>query len=126
MNEQAIFAWIGTDGDRTIEYMLYGGIAIVLLIVTTVLYLIWRILEKYVLRRKFSGVKSILVIAVVVLAVFFSVYILPDIVRRVNWQSLMATCAEQVGYGSPDDNNNLQIATSESQMRYQECITVDN
>ena len=58
--------------------------------------------------------KSILAIAVLVLVGYFGIFVLPGIIRESNWQSLQAMCAEQVGYQSPDDNNNPQISTGES------------
>ena len=120
---KTIVAWIGTDGDRSIEFMIYAGIVLLLLIATCVLYFVWWLLAKYVIRKKFSRTKSILVIAVAVLVGFFGTYI-PGIVREANWQSLQATCAERVGYQSPDDDNNPQTSTGESQARYQECLGV--
>ena len=125
MSNQTIFAWIGTDGDKTIEFMLYGVIVLSLLIATGLLYLAWWLLGKYVIRKKFSRNKSILAIAVLVLVGYFGIFVLPGIIRESNWRSLQAMCAEQVGYQSPDDNNNPQISTGESQAQYLECLGLD-
>lgn len=120
-----IFAWVGTDGDKSLQYLLYIAVVLILLIVSGILYLLWWLVSKYVIRRKFSKRVAIIVIMFTVLTCFFLIYILPGIVREQKWQALQAMCAEQVGYRSPDDNNNPLVSTTDTQNKYWECLEID-
>lgn len=119
------FAWIGTDGGPE-SLLLQAGIYVlaagVVLLAAAVLWGIWWLVVKVVLRRKVNIVPSMVICVVISFVILYGYFILPSNIRDYKWRKTLDHCSQVAGYDSYLDNNNPNIFTFESQQAFNECI----
>ncbi len=71
--------------------------------------------------NKFGIGKSVLIGLGLVAAVIILFFVAPTMVKDNNWNRKQQSCAKQVGYQSPGDDNSGH-ATAESQVAYRDCL----
>ncbi len=71
--------------------------------------------------KKIGFLPSILLASVIICIIVLFVFVVPTIIKDSSWRNKQATCAKQVGYASPADDNS-DVATSASQSEYRQCL----
>jgi amino acid transporter len=64
---------------------------------------------------------SLLIGFAIVAAIILIFFVIPTMVKDSRWDRRQQTCAKQVGYASPAEDNS-SIATAESQSAYRQCL----
>ena len=121
---QKLLGWIGTGpGGESIQAGIYGMIGVTLLIMSLVIFFVYWLIMKFVYKKRVSLLRDFIFSVLLVSIVFFAMFILPNWTDEIRWNNLQQTCARQVGYVSPEDNNNPAIMTAQSQTRYNSCLS---
>lgn len=119
---QAIFAG-AIFSETESRLIIASAVAILSLIIGIILYVIIRLFRHFGMD-KIPHLKlwhCLLIGLAGVITTGLVGIIIPAKIKDMQWKNLQNRCAKEVGYQSPADDNNPQIATSQTQQLYWQC-----
>ncbi len=123
MNRLDLVGWIGTDGpvpglEIFLQTILIGGA----LLSCATAYIVLYAVQRFAFKQPKFRLKTLVVAVAVGIIVFPGAYYIREFIDDRSWKASQARCAAEVGYSHPRENENLSIATAETQRAYRNCL----
>ena len=123
MNRLDLVGWIGTDGpvpglEIFLQIIFIGGT----LLSCAAAYIVLYAVQRFAFKQPKFRLKNLVVAVAVGIIVFPGAYYIREFIDDRSWKASQTRCAAEVGYSHPRENENLSIATAETQRAYHSCL----
>jgi heme/copper-type cytochrome/quinol oxidase subunit 2 len=103
--------------------IIFVSLIVIIAVLTLVIFILRKLTSsKKSLKNRKTFAKSFLISSMIILSVILIFFVIPTVIKDIQWARKQSDCAKKSGYTSPGDDNNPIIATYYSQSTYEKCL----